>query len=59
MNTPWTEVTDDTGGDLQKTAVRDAVYACELVAVAVTTFDFFSWLGKTPADPQRFALIGT
>jgi hypothetical protein len=51
MDTPWMEITDDVGSDLQKAAVRDAVYGCELVATAVASFDFFSWLGKSPAEP--------
>jgi hypothetical protein len=51
MNTQWMEITDDVGSDLQKAAVRDAVYGCELVAAAVTSFDFFSWLGKSLAEP--------
>ncbi len=50
MNPPWIELADHVGSDPQNKAVRDAVYACELVAAANATLDFFSWLGKTPAE---------
>ncbi len=50
MTTPWLEIPDDIGDNLQKAAIRNAVYASELVSVAVASFDFFSWLGKSPAE---------
>jgi cyclopropane fatty-acyl-phospholipid synthase-like methyltransferase len=48
-NTSWAEVDWDSG-DLQKAALRDAVYACELVSVGVASFNFFSWLKNSPAE---------
>jgi 3-hydroxy-5-methyl-1-naphthoate 3-O-methyltransferase len=48
MKTPWLEVPGDFGDALQKAAIRNAVYASELVSVAVASFDFFSWLGQSP-----------
>jgi SAM-dependent methyltransferase len=53
MKTPWLELPDDFGDTLQKAAIRNAVYASELVSVAVAYFDFFSWLGKSPAEYCR------
>jgi hypothetical protein len=50
MNAPWIELPDGFASDPQKKAVRDAIYACELVAAAIATFDFFSCLSKSPAD---------
>src|SRR5277367_1757644 len=50
MKTPWLELSDDFGDSLQKAAIRNAVYASELVSVAVASFDLFSWLGKSPAE---------
>lgn len=48
----WMELAGDVGYDPNKKAVRDAIYGCELVAAAVVMFDFFTWLGKAPADPD-------
>ena len=50
MTPRWIELADHVGSDPQNKAARDAVYACELVAAAIATFDFFSWLSKTPAE---------
>lgn len=51
MDTSWIEVTGEIGTDFEKAAIRNGVYASELVAVAVSSFDFFSWLGNSPAEP--------